>query len=238
MEQGRLLYEGKAKRVFATTDPDLVIFEYKDDATAFNGTKHSQFAGKGELNNRLSGRLLEAVAAAGVPTHFVRLLSATQQLCRRVVIVPLEVVIRNRVAGSMARRLGIEEGTTLRHPVFELCYKNDELGDPLVAPSHAAATGMATWSEIRWMERSAATVNRILSEHMAAVGIELIDFKLEYGRRDDGSLLLADEISPDTCRLWDRTTGERLDKDRFRRDLAPLLDGYREILRRLEEATT
>lgn len=250
MDEGRQLYEGKAKRVFDTADPALVIFEYKDDATAFNGTKHSRFSGKGELNNQLSGRLLGAVAAAGVPTHYVRILGPRRQLCRRVEIVPLEVVVRNRVAGSMARRLGLEEGSALRHPVVELCYKHDELGDPLVSPSHAAATGMAGWTEIRWMERSALTVNRILCAHFAAVGIELVDFKLEYGRLTGAPadpsvpavtggpnhLILADEISPDTCRLWDRATGERLDKDRFRRDLGPLLDGYREILRRLEEA--
>ncbi len=248
MDRQHQLYEGKAKRVFATTDPTLVIFEYKDDATAFNGTKHAEFSGKGELNNRLSGLLLSAVAAAGVPTHFVRTLSAREQLCRRVEIVPLEVVVRNRVAGSMARRLGLEEGTALRHPLVELCYKNDELGDPLVAPYHAAATGMATWTEIAWIERSALTVNRILTDHFSTVGIELVDFKLEFGRlhRTEGSaaaprlgpggLILADEISPDTCRLWDRATGERLDKDRFRRDLGPLLEGYREILSRLEGA--
>lgn len=256
MERQQQLYEGKAKRVFATTDPTLVIFEYKDDATAFNGTKHAEFSGKGELNNRLSGRLLAAVADAGVPTHFVRTVSAREQLCRRVEIVPLEVVVRNRVAGSMARRLGMEEGTALLHPLVELCYKNDELGDPLVAPYHAAATGMATWTEIAWMERSAITVNRILTDHFSTVGIELVDFKLEFGRivapgadridRTEGSaeaprlgpggLTLADEISPDTCRLWDRATGERLDKDRFRRDLGPLLEGYREILSRLEGA--
>jgi phosphoribosylaminoimidazole-succinocarboxamide synthase len=261
MEQRDQLYEGKAKRVFATADPNLVIFAYKDDATAFNGVKHEQFPGKGELNNKLSSLLLTAVAAAGVPTHFVRRLDERRQLCRRVEIVPLEVVVRNRVAGSMAKRLGMEEGTELRHPVVELCYKDDALGDPLVAPSHAAATGMARWAEIRWMERSAITVNRILRDHFAAVGIELIDFKLEFGRLPaeatvpaaetragessgtegivlgPGRLILADEISPDTCRLWDRATGERLDKDRFRRDLAPLLDGYREILRRLESAS-
>jgi phosphoribosylaminoimidazole-succinocarboxamide synthase len=248
MDRQQQLYEGKAKRVFATTDPSLVIFEYKDDATAFNGAKHAEFSGKGELNNRLSGLLLAAVADAGVPTHFVRTLSAREQLCRRVEIVPLEVVVRNRVAGSMARRLGMEEGTALRHPLVELCYKNDELGDPLVAPYHAAATGMATWTEIGWMERSALTVNRILTDHFSTVGIELVDFKLEFGRfhRTEGSaeaprlgpgrLILADEISPDTCRLWDRATGERLDKDRFRRDLGPLLEGYREILSRLEGA--
>lgn len=243
MEQGRQLYEGKAKRVFATDDQAFVIFEYKDDATAYNGTKFDRFAGKGVLNNKLSAHLLSAVSDAGVPTHFVRLLSDTQQLCRAVEIVPLEVVVRNRVAGSMAKRLGLEEGSALIHPVVELCYKNDALGDPLVAPSHAAATGMASWAEIRWMERSALTVNRILAAYFDAVGIELIDFKLEYGRvagggeYGPGGLILADEISPDTCRLWDRESGERLDKDRFRRDIAPLLDGYREILRRLESRT-
>ena len=252
MDRQQQLNEGKAKRVFATSDPSLVIFEYKDDATAFNGQKHAEFSGKGELNNRLSAHFFAAVAGAGVPTHFVELLSPREQVCRRVEIVPLEGVVRNRVAGSMARRLGLEEGPPLRHPVVELCYKNDELGDPLVAPYHAAATGMATWAQLHWMERSALTVNRNLTDHVAAARMELVDFKLEFGKmvagvdRTEGSadahplgpggLILADEISPDTCRLWDQATGERLDKDRFRRDLGPLLDGYREILSRLEGA--
>lgn len=232
--QGDQLYEGKAKRVYATDDPGLVIFEYKDDATAFNGQKHEQFGGKGELNNRLSGLLLSAVERAGVPTHFVRLLDDRRQLCRRVAIVPLEVVVRNRAAGSMAKRLGLEEGMALRTTVIEWCLKDDALGDPLVGADHAVAIGAATWSELGFMERVARLVNTILTAHFARVGIELIDFKLEFGRSDDGSLVLADEISPDTCRLWDAASGERLDKDRFRRDLAPLLDGYREVLRRLE----
>ena len=243
--RGAQLYEGKAKRVFAASDPDLVIFEYKDDATAFNGEKHEVFSGKGELNNRLSAALLTEVAAAGIATHFVRLLSEREQLCRRVRIVPLEVVVRNRVAGSMARRLGIEEGKSLAHTVVEWCYKDDELGDPLIGPHHAAAIGAATWTEIAWMERTAVAVERILRRLFDRAGIELVDFKLEFGRLDaaatpvdgalgPGRLLLADEISPDTCRLWDKDTGERLDKDRFRRDLAPLLEGYRTILRRLD----
>ncbi len=243
--RGAQLYEGKAKRVFAASDPDLVIFEYKDDATAFNGEKHEVFSGKGELNNRLSAVLLAEVASRGIATHFVRRLSEREQLCRRVRIVPLEVVVRNRVAGSMARRLGIEEGTPLAHTVVEWCYKDDSLGDPLIGPHHAAAIGAATWAEISWMERTALTVGRILARLFDSVGIELVDFKLEFGRLEaastsvdgalgPGRLILADEISPDTCRLWDTHTGERLDKDRFRRDLGPLLDGYRAILRRLD----
>lgn len=244
MEPRDLLYEGKAKRVYTTDDPAVVVFEYKDDATAFNGTKHQEFSGKGELNNRLSALLLSAVADAGVPTHFLRSLDGRRQLCRRVAILPLEVVVRNRVAGSMARRLALEEGMELPYPLVELCYKNDELGDPLVAPYHAAATGMATWAQISWLERSALVVNRILIAYFARAGIELVDFKIEFGQlpedvdapRGPGGLILADEISPDTCRLWDRATGERLDKDRFRRDLGPLLEGYREILSRLEGA--
>lgn len=241
--RGAQLYEGKAKRVFATDDPQLVIFEYKDDATAFNGQKFAQFAGKGELNTRLSALIFAAVERAGVATHLVRQISAREQLVRRVAIVPLEVVVRNRAAGSMARALGLEEGTALREPVFELCYKDDALGDPRIGVSHAAGIGAATRAEIAWMERTAMTVNRVLQRHFGAVGIELIDFKLEFGRLDRAlpvaerpglGLVLADEISPDTCRLWDAATGERFDKDRFRRDLAPLLDGYREVLRRLE----
>ena len=238
-----LLYEGKAKRVFTTPDPMRVLFEYKDDATAFNGRKLAQFAGKGALNNQLSGHLLRAVAAGGVPTHLVALTGERTQVCRRVEIVPLEVVVRNRVAGSMARRMGLEEGGEVRHTIVEFCYKDDRLGDPLIAPAHVTATGIAEADEVAWMERAALKVNEILRGHFAAVGIELVDFKLEFGRLPveveepielgPGRLLLADEISPDTCRLWDIASGERLDKDRFRRDLGPLLEGYREILRRL-----
>lgn len=236
-ERGALLYEGKAKRVFATSDEDVVIFEYKDDATAFNGEKHERFLGKGALNNRLSSLLFEAVSARGVPTHFVARLTEREQVCRRVEIVPLEVVVRNRIAGSMARRYGVTEGATLSVPIVELCYKRDDLGDPVLSTGHAVALSLATYADIAWMERSALQVNIVLGAIFSEVGIELVDFKLEFGRLD-GRLLLADEISPDTCRLWDIATGERFDKDRFRRDLAPLLDGYREVLARLERTTT
>ncbi len=234
MSTSTALYEGKAKRVFPTDDPDQVLFEYKDDATAFNGVKHETFSGKGELNNRLSAHLLQAVARAGVPTHFIRLVSERQQLCRKVEIIPLEVILRNRAAGSMAKRLGLDEGTPLKTTVVEYSYKNDALGDPLIAADHAVAIGAATFAEIGVMERCTRVVNRILGQLFLDVGIELIDFKLEFGRTASGEVVLADEISPDTCRLWDVTTSERFDKDRFRKDLAPLLEGYREVLRRLE----
>lgn len=229
-----LLYEGKAKQVFATENPREVLFLYKDDATAFNGEKHSTFLGKGELNNTLSARLLEAVAHRGVPTHFVKLHGPRSQICRRVRIIPLEVIVRNRAAGSMARRLGMEEGTALATTIVEWSYKDDSLGDPLISADHAVAIGAATYAEVGAMERYARRVNVILSDLFRRVEIELIDFKLEFGRTDDRQLVLADEISPDTCRLWDLRSSERLDKDRFRQDLAPLLDGYREVLRRLE----
>ena len=234
--RGALIYEGKAKRVYETDLPQRVIFEYKDDATAYNGQKHEIFPEKGRLNNALSARLFTLLTAAGIESHFERTLSDREQLCRSVEIVPLEVVVRNRAAGSMAKRLGLEEGTELEATVVELCYKRDDLGDPLVGTHHAVAIGAARYAEIEWMERRALLVNEVLSEIFASIAIELIDFKLEFGRVPDegGRLILADEISPDTCRLWDARSTERFDKDRFRRDLAPLLDGYREVLRRLE----
>lgn len=236
--RGKQIYEGKAKRVFATDSPGYVIFEYKDDATAFNGQKHQVFAGKGLLNNALSAHFFTLLSQKGIENHFVRTLSEREQLVRAVHIVPLEVVVRNRAAGSMSKKLGIEEGTELRCTVLELCYKRDELGDPVIGIHHAVGIGLASYAEIEWMERSAREVNAVLSGIFDSVGIELVDFKLEFGRLPDENdrLVLADEISPDTCRLWDKTTGERLDKDRFRRDLAPLLDGYREILGRLTHA--
>jgi phosphoribosylaminoimidazole-succinocarboxamide synthase len=234
--RGSQIYEGKAKRVYETDDPTYVIFEYKDDATAFNGVKHDVFAGKGGLNNALSSTLFAYLSSVGVENHFVRTLSEREQLCRRVEIIPLEVVVRNRAAGSMAKRLGIDEGSALRATVVELCYKRDDLGDPLVGVDHAVAIGAATYAEIGWMERTARTVNTVLGRRFRTIGIELVDFKLEFGRvpSENGRLVLADEISPDTCRLWDTRSQERFDKDRFRRDLAPLLDGYREVLARLE----
>lgn len=231
-----LLYEGKAKQVFQTDHPDQVVFQYKDDATAFNGEKHETFLGKGELNNRLSAHLLQEVARRGVPTHFIELLSPRQQVCRNVSIIPLEVILRNRAAGSMARRLGLEEGTPLQSTIVEFSYKNDDLGDPLIAAEHAVAIGITTYREIGIMERYTRRINHILQDVFLPVGIELIDFKVEYGRTAEGEVILADEISPDTCRLWDTTTQERLDKDRFRNNLAPLLEGYQEVLRRLESS--
>lgn len=233
--RGKQIYEGKAKRVYKTDTPAFVIFEYKDDATAYNGQKHEVFSGKGVLNNALSSHFFTLLGERGIETHFIRSLSEREQLCRSVEIVPIEVVVRNRAAGSMAKRLGLEEGTELRTTVVELCYKRDDLGDPLIGIHHAVAIGAASYAEIEWMERKAREINTVLSEIFDSIGIELIDFKLEFGRlpEENNRLVLADEISPDTCRLWDRASGERLDKDRFRRDLAPLLDGYREVLERL-----
>lgn len=243
--QTTLIYEGKAKRVFATDTSSFAIFEYKDDATAFNGQKHAQFTGKGALNNHLSAHLFTELAAAGVPNHFVRRLDDRRQLVYAVTIVPLEVIVRNRVAGSMARRFGREEGQRIPAPVVEWCLKDDSLGDPLFGPDHAVGMGLASWTDLAWMRRQALVVNARLGAIFGRVGIELVDFKIEFGRLapsvgeaerpscGPGGLILADEVSPDTCRLWDAKTGERLDKDRFRRDLAPLLEGYETVLGRL-----
>ncbi len=238
-----MIYEGKAKKVYATSDPDSVIFSYKDDATAFNGQKFARFEGKGVLNNAISTLMFERLQVRGVRSHFIRKLSDRDQLCRRVEIVPLEVVVRNRATGSMAKRMGLDDGMRLATTVLELCYKRDELGDPVIGEYHAVGAGIATFAEIEAMYRTARIVNTEMQEIFSGIGIELIDFKIEFGRLpadrvapDEPRLVLADEISPDTCRLWDAKTGERLDKDRFRRDLAPLLDGYREILERLEQS--
>ena len=243
VQRGEQLYEGKAKRVYATDSPDYVIFEYKDDATAFNGQKHAQISGKGELNTAISTAIFERLAAVGVSSHFVRRLGPNEQLCRRVQIIPLEVIVRNRAAGSMAKRLGLEEGAPLHATVLELSFKDDALGDPLISEYHAVALGLVSFAEVEAIWRAARRVNAELRAAFAAAGMELVDFKLEFGRDPalppgPQNIILADEISPDTCRLWDMQTGERLDKDRFRRDLGPLLDGYREVLRRLGAAPT
>lgn len=232
-ERRELLYEGKAKQIYATSDPGLVWVRYKDDATAFDGKKRATIAGKGELNNRISAIFFERLGAAGIPHHFVRRLSPTEQLVRKVAIVPLEVVVRNRAAGSMARRLGLEEGTPLARPVVELYYKDDALGDPMVNDDHALVLGWVTDKELAEMKRLALAANEVLQADLAERDVLLVDFKLEFGRADDGQLLLADEISPDTCRFWDKTTLEKLDKDRFRRDLGGVTEAYREMLRRL-----
>lgn len=228
-----LRYEGKAKRVFETDDPALCVVEYTDGATAFNGKKRATIAGKGALNNAISAALMQAVAEAGVATHLVRVLGEREQLVRSVEIVPLEVVVRNVVAGSLATRLGLPEGTHLPAPIVEFYYKRDDLGDPLLNRAHIAALGIASAGTVDRLERRASRVNDVLIRYLRQRGIKLVDFKLEFGFTPDGELLLADEISPDTCRMWDAVTGEKLDKDRFRRDLGDLVSGYRQVLERV-----
>ncbi len=233
MEKTVQLYEGKAKKVFATTDPAYYIVDYKDDATAFNGLKKGTIQGKGEINNRVTNHLMGLLEKKGVPTHLVRELSPRETLVKKVAIVPLEVIVRNIAAGSLAKRLGLEEGTKLGRTVLEFCYKNDDLGDPMVNDYHILAMGWATEAELKLISDYSLKINQVLSDYLAEAGIELIDFKLEFGKTDDGTIVLADEISPDTCRFWDIKTHEKLDKDRFRRDLGGVEDAYKEILRRL-----
>ena len=233
MQKREQLYEGKAKKVFRTDDPDLLIVDYKDDATAFNGLKKGSIAGKGVINNQMSNRLMAKLEKAGVPTHFVQELSPRETLVKKVSIVPLEVIVRNLSAGSFAKRYGVEEGIVFDAPTIEFSYKNDELGDPLLNSYHALALKLATAEEIETIKRYAFQVNDFLKALWAECGVILVDFKLEFGRLADGSIVLADEISPDTCRLWDEKTHEKLDKDRFRRDLGGVEDAYAEIMKRL-----
>ena len=230
MEQ---LYEGKAKKVFATDDPNYVIVSYKDDATAFDGTKRGTIMGKGAVNNRMSNFLMGKLSEAGVPTHFVEELSDRETVVKKVQIVPLEVIIRNVSAGSFAKRYGVEEGIVFDEPTFEFSYKNDDLHDPLLNTSHALALKLATKEEIETIRSMALKINDVLKAFFADCGVRLIDFKLEFGRLPDGTIVLADEISPDTCRFWDSKTGEKLDKDRFRRDLGNVEGAYQEMSRRL-----
>ncbi|NLO83396.1 MAG: phosphoribosylaminoimidazolesuccinocarboxamide synthase [Clostridiales bacterium] len=232
MKKLLLLYEGKAKRVYSVEDPDLVIVEYKDDATAFNGLKRGTIADKGIVNNKVSNHLFQLLERAGVPTHYVRQLNERETLVRKVEIVPVEVIVRNIAAGSLSKRLGIPEGTKLKSTVLEYCYKNDRLGDPMVNEYHIYAMELATRDELSRISDMSFKVNQILSDYLKDVNIELIDFKLEFGRFK-GEIILADEISPDTCRFWDSATGEKLDKDRFRRDLGYVEEAYREVLKRL-----
>ena len=234
MIKGVQLYEGKAKKVFATEDPDLLIVSYKDDATAFNGLKRGTISGKGVINNRMSNALMRLLERQGIPTHFVEELSERETLVRRVSIVPLEVIVRNLSAGSFSKRYGVEEGLVFAEPTVEFSYKNDALGDPLLNDSHALALGLATREELNQIRHYALEINRLLKEFWLSCGVTLVDFKLEFGRPADGSIILADEISPDTCRLWDSATGKKLDKDRFRRDLGGVEDAYREVMDRLE----
>ena len=233
MEKREQLYEGKAKKVFATDDPTLVLVDYKDDATAFNGLKKGTILGKGVINNRVTNHLMKLLEKNGVPTHFVQELSDRETLVKRVTIVPLEVIVRNVAAGSLSKRLGLPEGTKLNKTVLEFCYKDDELGDPMVNQYHIAAMGWATDAEMEAISAYALKVNQVLTDYLSDLSIELIDFKLEFGRTAEGILVLADEISPDTCRFWDSNTHEKLDKDRFRRDMGGVEDAYQEILKRL-----
>ena len=235
MEKKEQLYEGKAKKVFKTDDPEKLIVSYKDDATAFNGLKKGTIAGKGVINNQMSNRLMKLLEREGVPTHFVDELSERETLVKRVSIVPLEVIVRNISAGSFAKRYGVEEGIVFKSPTIEYSYKNDALGDPLLNRYHALALGLATEAELDTIERYSFKVNEVLSAFWRDCGVTLVDFKLEFGRLSDGTVVLADEISPDTCRLWDTKTKEKLDKDRFRRDLGGVEDAYKEIMGRLEK---
>ena len=233
MKKLEQLYEGKAKKVFATDDPGIVIVSYKDDATAFNGVKRGTIAGKGAINNRMTNHLMKKLEAAGIPTHFVEQLSDRETAVRKVAIVPLEVIVRNLSAGSFAKRYGVAEGIVFDEPTIEFSYKNDELGDPMIDRSQALALKLATREELDTIERYAFAVNDFLKAELRACGVTLVDFKLEFGRLPDGQIVLADEISPDTCRFWDAETGEKLDKDRFRRDLGNVEGAYQEMARRL-----
>ena len=233
MEKREQLYEGKAKKVYATDDPELVIVSYKDDATALDGLKKGTIVGKGVINNQMTNRLMAKMEKAGIPTHFVRELSQRETLVKRVSIVPLEVIVRNLSAGSFAKRYGVEEGIVFAQPTVEFSYKNDDLHDPLLNEYHALALGIATKEEIETIKNMAFRVNEILKAYFLRLQVKLVDFKLEFGRLPDGTIVLADEISPDTCRFWDAATNEKLDKDRFRRDMGGVEDAYREMMKRV-----
>lgn len=228
-----MIYEGKAKQVFATDCPTKVVIRYKDAATAGNGAKKADIENKGVLNNSITTVIFNRLKEAGVPTHHIETLNDREQLCEKVDIVPLEVIVRNVIAGSMAKRLGIEEGTPAPNTIFEICYKDDALGDPLINDHHAVALGAATYDELAEIYTLTGRINEELKKMFAEVGIRLIDFKIEFGKTADGRIILADEISPDTCRLWDAETNEKLDKDRFRRDMGKVIEAYEEICRRV-----
>ena len=233
MKKCEQLYEGKAKKVYATDSPDYVIVSYKDDATAFDGLKKGQILGKGAVNNRMSNYLMKLLEKSGVKTHFVEELSDRETVVKKVKIVPLEVIIRNVSAGSFAKRYGVEEGITFASPTIEFSYKNDDLHDPLINSYHALALGLATKEEIDKIKAMAFKINDVLKEYFAGLNVRLIDFKLEFGRTAEGEIVLADEISPDTCRFWDARTNEKLDKDRFRRDLGGVEEAYNEMMNRV-----
>ena len=233
MKKLEQVYEGKAKKVFKTDDENLFIVDYKDDATAFNGLKKGTIAGKGAINNRMTNSMMQLLEQHGIPTHFVKELSERETLVKHVKIVPIEVIVRNVAAGSLAKRLGLAEGTRLKSTVLEYCYKNDDLGDPMINDYHVYAMGLATKEELEKIAAYSFKINEIMTAFFQEIGVDLIDFKLEYGITNDGTLVLADEISPDTCRFWDATTHEKLDKDRFRRDMDNVDEGYHEIMKRL-----
>ena len=233
LEKTEQLYEGKAKKVFATNDPSLVIVSYKDDATAFNGAKKGTIVGKGVVNNRMSNFLMEKLEAAGVPTHFVKEISDRETVVKKVSIVPLEVIVRNIAAGSLSKRLGLPEGTPMKRTVIEYCYKCDALDDPMVNEYHILAMEYCTKEELDTIASMALKINEFLKKFFTSIKVELVDFKLEFGKTQDGKIVLADEISPDTCRFWDAETHEKLDKDRFRRDMGGVEDAYKEMMKRV-----
>lgn len=232
MKKGEQLYEGKAKKVYLTDDPDVLIVDYKDDATAFNGVKKGTIVGKGAINNRMTNYIFQELEKSGIPTHFIEELSDRETAVKKVSIVPLEVIIRNVAAGSFSKRLGVDEGIAFEEPTIEFSYKNDDLGDPLINSYFARALNLATWDEIETIKKYAFKVNEVLKEFFLSAGLKLIDFKIEFGRYHD-QIILADEISPDTCRLWDVNTNEKMDKDRFRRDLGNVEEAYQEVMKRI-----
>ena len=235
MSERKLLYEGKAKKVFEAEEPETLVVSYKDDATAFNGLKKGTITGKGEINNRMSNLLMQMLEKSGIPTHFIKELSPRETLVKKVRILPLEVIVRNIAAGSFSKRYGVEEGVVFDSPTIEFSYKNDDLGDPLLNEDHVAAMKLATGEEVETIKKYAFSINDKLKEFWAECGVTLVDFKLEFGKLRTGEIVLADEISPDTCRLWDSQTGEKLDKDRFRRDMGGVEEAYEKIMSRLLE---
>lgn len=233
IEKQDLLYEGKAKQIYKTLEDDKIIIYYKDDATAFNGVKKANISNKGILNNKITEVLFKKLEENGIPTHFIKRIDDRNQVCKKVEIIPLEVIVRNVIAGSMAKRLDIKEGTIPNNTILEICYKNDDLGDPLMNDHHAVALGIVTYDELNYIYELTSKINDVLKELFDKENILLVDFKIEFGRTMDGSIVLADEISPDTCRLWDKDTHKKLDKDRFRRNLGSIEEAYIEILNRL-----
>ena len=234
MQKKDFIYEGKAKQVYSTDDENLVIIHYKDDATAGNGVKKGTIKDKGIINNKITAKLFSVLEKNGIRTHFKEMLNDRDQLCEKLEIVPLEVIVRNEITGSMAKRVGIADGTIPKTTIFEICYKNDEYGDPLINDYHAVAMGLATFDELKYIYETTSKINDLLKKVFDEEGITLVDFKIEFGKNSKGEILLADEITPDTCRLWDKATGKKLDKDRFRQDLGGIEEAYIEILNRLE----